>query len=71
MTRILQLGKFYPIHGGVEKVMMIFTEGLDERGYSCDMLCASHDGEVDDIILSERSRIIRTNTLVKAAATMI
>ena len=55
MTRILQLGKFYPIHGGVEKVMMIFTEGLDERGYSCDMLCASHDGEVDDIILSERS----------------
>ena len=71
MTRILQLGKFYPIHGGVEKVMMIFTEGLDERGYSCDMLCASHDGEVDDIILSERSRIMRTNTLVKAAATMI
>jgi len=49
MTRILQLGKFYPIHGGVEKVMMIFTEGLDERGYSCDMLCASHDGEVDDL----------------------
>ena len=50
---------------------MIFTEGLDERGYSCDMLCASHDGEVDDIILSEQSRIMRTNTLMKAAATMI
>jgi glycosyltransferase len=71
MTRILQLGKFYPIRGGVEEVMMIFTEGLDERGYSCDMLCASHDGEVDDIILSEQSRIMRTNTLMKAAATMI
>lgn len=38
--RILQLGKFYPIRGGVEKVMWDLTQGLAETGVHCDMLCA-------------------------------
>ena len=38
--KILQLGKFYPIRGGVEKVMWDLTRGLAERGIPCDMLCA-------------------------------
>jgi len=38
--RVLQLGKFYPIRGGVEKVMWSLTEGLGEAGVECDMLCA-------------------------------
>ena len=38
--KILQLGKFYPIRGGVEKVMWDLTRGLSERGTDCDMLCA-------------------------------
>ena len=38
--RILQLGKFYPIRGGVEKVMWNLTRGLAGRGIACDMLCA-------------------------------
>lgn len=38
--KILQLGKFYPIRGGVEKVMWNLTWGLAERGIPCDMLCA-------------------------------
>ncbi len=38
--KILQLGKFYPIRGGVEKVMWDLTVGLAERGIQCDMLCA-------------------------------
>lgn len=38
--RILQLGKFHPIRGGVEKVMYDLTLGLSERGVPCDMLCA-------------------------------
>ena len=38
--RILQLGKFYPIRGGVEKVMRDLTEGLSSKGIYCDMLCA-------------------------------
>lgn len=69
--KVLQLGKFYPIKGGVERVMEIFTEGLAERGYASDMLCASHDGALEDIIISEESRIMRTPTLIKVAATMI
>ena len=35
------------------------------------MLCASHDGETTDIVFSEESRIFRTKTLTKLAATMI
>lgn len=38
--KILQLGKFYPIRGGVEKVMWDLSRGLNARGVHCDMLCA-------------------------------
>lgn len=38
--KILQLGKFYPILGGVEKVMYDLMIGLSERGVDCDMMCA-------------------------------
>ena len=46
--RILQLGKFYPIRGGVEKVMWNITRALSERGVACDMLCARLRGDADD-----------------------
>ena len=39
--RVLQLGKFYPIRGGVEKVMWDLTRGLSGKGIDCDMLCAT------------------------------
>src|SRR5690606_18809023 len=45
--KILQVGKFYPIRGGVEKVMYDLTLGLSQRGVACDMLCATtedHEG---------------------------
>lgn len=32
--KILQLGKFYPVLGGVEKVMFDLTVGLSEEGFS-------------------------------------
>lgn len=32
--KILQLGKFYPVLGGVEKVMFDLTVGLSEVGLS-------------------------------------
>ena len=43
--KILQLGKFYPIRGGVEKVMWDLTRGLSGRGVDCDMLCAMLSGD--------------------------
>lgn len=42
--KILQLGKFFPLRGGVEKVMYSLMVGLMERGEHCDMLCAAYAG---------------------------
>ncbi len=71
--KVLQLGKFYPIRGGVEKVMELLTEGLSARGVECDMLCASADGikNMQVITLNAHGRIFVVPTLVKAAGTMI
>ena len=67
--KVLQLGKFYPILGGVEKVMWELTEGLGRAGVDCDMLCASKTPQV--IQIGERSRCICVKALFQAAATMI
>ena len=55
--KVLQLGKFYPIRGGVEKVMWYLTQGLGEAGVECDMLCAKlpADGvDFKDRLLADR-----------------
>ena len=68
--KVLQLGKFYPIRGGVEKVMWDLTSGLSARGIDCDMLCA--ELEKDEIIhLNEHGRVICRKAWMKKAATMI
>lgn len=69
--RILQLGKFYPVKGGVEKVMYDLMVGLSERGVDCDMLCAAWDGEGRTWKLNEHAKLMSCKTLLKAAATMI
>ena len=84
--KILQLGKFYPIRGGVEKVMWSITLGLAERGIPCDMLCAKlpNDGPDPDhrlmaeetpeglvISFSPENRVICVPAITKKAATMI
>ena len=37
--KVLQLGKFYPAIGGLEKVMYDITMGLSEKKERCDILC--------------------------------
>ena len=84
--KILQLGKFYPIRGGVEKVMWDLTHGLAEWGIACDMLCATlrHDPIDPDhfnyyretpegrvITMGPYARVICVHALTKKAATMI
>ena len=84
--RILQLGKFYPIRGGVEKVMWSLTFALAERGIACDMLCAmlredhfdadhamlvTETPEARVITLSPDNRIICVPALAKKAKTML
>lgn len=69
--RILQLGKFHPIKGGVEKVMYAFMLGLASRGITCDMLCASDDEEVGVTQVTPKARLIKVKTMTKKASTMI
>ena len=84
--KILQLGKFYPIRGGVEKVMWDLTRGLSERGVTCDMLCATLKSDPVDppdqarCTLTPEGKVIRFNdfgrvicvpALAKKAATML
>ena len=67
---ILQLGKFYPVRGGVEKVMRDLTEGLSSRGIRCDMLCATSD-HPRIVQLNDSGRIICVKAWAKWAGTMI
>jgi len=81
--RILQLGKFYPIRGGVEKVMWDLTRGLSARGVDCDMLCASLPSDRTDpqdegleqpdgsLRFNAHGRVFRVKALAKKAATML
>ena len=68
--KVLQLGKFYPIRGGVEKVMWDLTRGLSGKGIDCDMLCACLTSD-ETIRLNEHGRVFRVKALAKKAATMI
>lgn len=70
--RILQLGKFYPVRGGVEKVMYDLTEGLSARGIGCDMLCSSLKGLPGRVKeLPGGGKVICVKPLAKIAGTMI
>ena len=69
--KILQLGKFYPIRGGIEKVAYDLTVGLSEQAIDCDMMCAAIQGSNRIISINEHARIICCRTWLKAAATMI
>lgn len=68
--RILQVGKFHPIRGGVEKVMLDLTTGLSERGIRCDMLCAATKGSYT-VGINDRARIIAVRSLANVKATMM
>ncbi|TDQ77996.1 rhamnosyl/mannosyltransferase [Sphingobacterium yanglingense] len=70
--KILQVGKFYPIRGGVEKVMYDLTLGLSNEEVYCDMLCASTEGYPQGVTqLNDFARLIVVKTQLKLAATML
>lgn len=69
--KVLQLGKFYPIRGGVEKVAFDLMSGLSEKHIHCDMLCAAEEGGDRIIRLNDYARLICCRTWMKACATMI
>ncbi|MDR1527490.1 MAG: glycosyltransferase [Dysgonamonadaceae bacterium] len=70
--KILQIGKFYPIKGGVEKVMYGLTLGLSGRNIRCDMLCAGIDRQESGMLLiNNYARLWCMPTWLKLAATAI
>ena len=70
--KILQVGKFYPIRGGVEKVMYDLMLGLSGREIRCDMLCAVTEKQRPGMIpLNPYARLLCMPTLFKLSATMI
>lgn len=69
--KILQLGKFYPIRGGVEKVMYDLILGLSERGVNCDMMCAETEGYGTTRKLNSGARVLSFRTWAKIASTTI
>lgn len=56
--KILQLGKFHPVRGGVEKVMYDLMLGLSGRGVDCDMLCALSRGGSQVVDINGHARLI-------------
>lgn len=71
--KILQVGKFFPIEGGVEKVMYDLLLGLSALEVECDMLCTARLGtkHVKDIVVNPYARILLVPAIAKIAATMI
>ncbi|MDY0933027.1 glycosyltransferase [Chryseobacterium sp. CFBP8996] len=71
--RILQLGKFYPIKGGVEKVMFDLMSDISKKGIQCDMLCASENKSQknEEIIINSLAKLIIVPTFTEIAKTKI
>jgi rhamnosyl/mannosyltransferase len=70
--KVLQLGKFYPVKGGVEKVMFDLVEGLSRSGIPCDMLCASDDDNTrQQVTLNPCGTIFVEPSLAEIAKTKI
>lgn len=70
--KILQLGKFYPIRGGIEKVMYDLMLGFSEEKVHCDMLCASTERQSAGIFkVNDFATIFVVSTALKVSGTML
>lgn len=69
--RVLQVGKFYPIKGGVEKVMYDLANGLSGKGIHSDMLCASENRQYQEVSLNGGSVLYAMPSLFKRFGTMV
>lgn len=69
--RILQLAKFYdPYKGGIETVTKDLTEGLNEIGMPCDVLCCN-DKYKDELHNRTHYSIIKTKSFGSFCSTSI
>lgn len=68
---ILQIGKFYPLKGGVEKVIYALAEGLSQNGVHCDAMFAGCNGKTRDFDLNNLCHIYLCRNWKEVKATMI
>ena len=69
--KILQLGKTYPLIGGVDKVIFELSKGISQREIQCDVLCASIDNKNHEVVSNKYSTFFVTKSFRKIAATWI
>lgn len=71
--KILQLGKFYPILGGVEKVMYDLTTGLTNEyaDVICDMMCVAATPQPTEIKLNNNATLYCAKLDRKLFSTML
>lgn len=69
--RVLQLGKFFPIRGGVEKVMYDLMTGLCARGIHSDMLCAAYRGRSRTVDAGAHSKVFCCRTWARLCSTCL
>lgn len=71
--KILQLGKFYPIQGGVEKVMYDLMCGISSNfpDIRCDMLCVAAEPQPKEIKIAENATLYCAKLNKKLFSTML
>lgn len=69
--KILQIGKTYPVIGGVDKVIFELSAGLSQNKINCDILCASIDKKDYTIKQNNYSIIYATGSFAFIASTWI
>ena len=70
--KILHIGKFYPVYGGVEKVMYDFCDGLSRRGIQSDFLGVNADAQTTNIVrVNDYFTVYAMSYIKKAASTYL
>lgn len=69
--KILQLGKFYPILGGIEKVMFDLTLEISKKGIHTDLLCTSKTPRIEDTLYIGQSKIFIASSIFEISSTVI
>lgn len=68
--KILHLGKYYPLKGGMEKAVLDIVEEFSGRGIQCDLLCVS-TAEPGVVRLNDCARIYATAAVCHANSVSI
>ncbi len=71
MYRVLQLGKHYPpFVGGTENFIRDLTKALNAKGVGCDVLCANHKQEYEEVDYGSY-RVMKVPNYFRVASTSI